>query len=134
MVQARHDAGPHQVPAIDKDDGNGPRRRLRRKCRGIGIGHDHVDPAADQIGRQRGQAIVALLRPAVVDRHVAALDVTGLAQALLECSDSLREGARGYRAQEAEHRRCLLRARRERPRDGRAAERADELAPPHGTA
>ena len=97
-VEARHDAGPDWVAAIDEDDGNGRRRRLGRQCRGIGVGHDHHDLAANQIGRQRGQSIVLPLRPAAFDRHVPALDVAGFVQALVECSDPLRERSRRHGA------------------------------------
>ena len=97
-VEARHDAGPDRVPAIDEDNGNGRRRRLGRQCRGIGVGHDHRDLAANQIGRQHGQLLVSPLRPAAFDRHVPALDVTGFVQALVECSNPLREWPRRHSA------------------------------------
>ena len=97
-VEARHDACPDWVPAIDEDDGNGRRRRLGRKCRGVGVGNDHRDPAANQIGRQRGQSIILFLRPAVFDHHVPALDVAGFVQALVECSNPLRERPRRHGA------------------------------------
>ena len=50
---------------------------------------DDGDPTADQVGRQFRQAIVVIVRPAVFDRHVAALDVAGFAQALAECRHAI---------------------------------------------
>jgi hypothetical protein len=62
--------------------------------------------------------------PAILNRHIPSFDESGIAQALAERSDKVC-GAGGRRAPEkTNHRHCrLLRARRERPRDGRAAER-----------
>src|SRR5262245_48606463 len=73
-----------------------------------------------------------IIRPAIFDRDILALDIAGFIQALTERG---REGhiARSCRAVEKpDHRhRRLLRARRERPRRRRAAEKRDELAAPH---
>ena len=38
----------------------------------------------NQIGRQRRQPLVLTFRPAVLDRHVLALDIAGVLQALAE--------------------------------------------------
>ena len=67
-----------------KDDRNCRGRRLGRKRRGVPLADDHGDLTADQIGRQSRQASVLALRPAIFDRHVAALDVAGFVQALAE--------------------------------------------------
>ena len=98
---------------------------------GAGRGnHGHL--TANQIGRQRRQSIVLVLRPAIFDRHVPALDIAGFAQALAERAHTVRVPVRRCAAEEPDHRhRRLLRARRERPRRRRAAEQRDELAPPH---
>src|SRR5262249_33469045 len=63
--------------------------------------------------------------------HILALDVTGLPQALAESGQGrFRRASRGA-GKEPDHRhRCLLCARRERPRS-RAAEQRDELAAFH---
>ena len=76
---------------------------------------------------------VASLRPAIFDRDGAALDPAEFAQPLHKSGSPLAPGRRRARAQEPDSRqlRRLLRARRERPRGRRAAEQADELAPPH---
>ena len=93
---------------------------------------DHGDLAANQFGRQRRQSIHLILGPAVFDRYVLALDVAALLQALAECAQTVR-AASG----DAEWRNPitgiarLLRARRERPRRRRAAEKPNELTSPH---
>src|SRR5262249_31495292 len=89
--------------------------------------HGHLAP--DEIGRQRRQLIVVTIGPAILDQCIAALDITGLAQALPEGGD--RTGILGGRCtvEESDHRDPrLLRPRRKRPRR-RAAEERDELAP-----
>ena len=71
-----------------------------------------------------------LLGPAVFERHVLALDIAGLFQALAKGAQALGDRLRRSGLEEADHRhRRLLRARRERPRGRRAAEQRDELAP-----
>ena len=91
--------------------------------------YDHGHPAADQIGHQRGQPIALAFRPAEFDRHVAALDEAGLAQALAERRNLLGGGRRHLAVEIPDHRHCrLLRPRRERPRRRPAAEEGDELA------
>ena len=51
---------------------------------------DHGDLSANQIGRQRRQPIDLILGPAVFDRHVLALDIAGVLQALAKCAQTLR--------------------------------------------
>ena len=71
-----------RVTAGAKDDRYGRGRCLRRqRCGGAG-GYDHRYAAADEIGCKRRQPIVLILRPAVLDRHVLALDIAGFLQAL----------------------------------------------------
>ena len=70
------------------------------------------------------------VRPTIFDGHVLALDITGVFEALTKSAQTLRVAVGRYGAEEPNHRHCLLRTRRERPRDGRAAEQRDELAAP----
>ena len=87
-----------------------------------GLG-DHGDLPADQIGRQRRQPIVLLLRPAIFDRDIAALDKAGVTQALAEPGQPAGVAVGGRAAEVADHRhRRLLRACRERPRAPRRRE------------
>src|SRR5262245_3625234 len=85
-----------------------------------------------EIGRQHRQPLKLLLRPAVLDRHIAALDIAGLAQALAEGIQPARVpiGRRAAKVADQWHRR-LLGARRQRP-SRRAAEDCDKLPSPHG--
>src|SRR5262245_23905895 len=69
--------------------------------------------------------------PSVFDRHVSALDVTGVTQASVKSREKLACQFERCEVEKPDHRhRWLLRARRERPRR-RAAERCDDLAAPH---
>src|SRR5262249_50544449 len=89
---------------------------------------DHHHLPAYQIGCEVGQYVVLVLRPAILDRHILALDVAGFAEALAECRQIASTIDRRRAAEKSDHRhRRLLRARRERP-CGRAAEKRDELA------
>jgi hypothetical protein len=93
---------------------------------------DHGHRAANQVGGQPRQAIVLTLGPAVFDRYVSALDVACFGQASVKCGHLLACGFERQRIDKSDHRhRRRLRARRERPRDGRAADNRNELAPPH---
>src|SRR5947208_11353891 len=71
---------------------------------------------------------------AILDRDGATLDPAEFAQSRHK-GVSPWTPARSIRAQEPDGRPLvrLLRARRERPRNGRAAQECDEVAPPHAT-
>ena len=76
-----------------------------------------------------GSRSILILRPAVFDRYVLALDIAGLLQALAKSAQTVRACVRRCGVKEPDHRhRRLLRPRRERPRRRRAAEQRDELA------
>src|SRR5262245_50751331 len=93
---------------------------------------DHRHLTAYQIGCEVGQSVVLVLRPAILNRHILALDVAGFTKALAECGQISCTIDRLRAAEEPNHRhRRLLRPRGERPRGCRAAEKRDELAPPH---
>src|SRR5206468_285814 len=83
--------GPSEVgdqPDFDRvaADGEGDwygRGGLVRSQRDRSAGRgDHCDTAADQIGRKRRQPGVVVVSPAILDRDVLALDISGFAQAL----------------------------------------------------
>jgi hypothetical protein len=93
---------------------------------------DHGDLSANQIGQKRRQLIVPALQPVVFDRHVLAFDVPGFIEALAKCGRKARGGIGRPVSDKPNHRqRWLLRACRERPRNGSTAEKRDELAPFH---
>jgi hypothetical protein len=85
-----------------------------------------------QLADECRQSIVLALGPAIFDRDVLPLDVSALLQPLMECCECIGGLARGPTAEKADHRhRRLLRTRRERPRDSRAAKQPDDIAPTH---
>src|SRR5262249_46434354 len=87
----------------------------------------------DELGCELGEAFAASPRPAIFDRDGASFDPAEFAQPLHKSSGQLALRGRRSRAQESDGRQLprLLRARRARPRDGRAAESQDELAAFH---
>ena len=93
---------------------------------------DHCHLTAYQIGCEVGQSIGLVLRPAIFDRQILALDVTTFADASLERGHKVCTVGRRRAAEEPDHRhRRLLCARRERPRGCRAANQQDEVASLH---
>jgi hypothetical protein len=95
--------------------------------------HRHRHAPADQIGDERGQAVDLTLRVAIFDCDVAAFNVADLAQPAPERLGQLCRIVGGGRSDEPDHRHCrLLRVRRERPRNSRAAEQRDELMSDRG--
>ncbi len=106
---------------------------LGRNCRAGVMGSDHRHLTAYQIGCEVRQSVVLVLRPAILDHDILALDVTGFTNALPECGQKdCTIGRRPRAAEEPDHRhRRLLRARRKRPRGRRAADERDEVAPLH---
>ena len=117
-----------------------------RNCRGRGLGGEIGRSTGRAMtrapGAERGpsascrQTIVLILRPAIFDRHILALDIAGFLQALTECGHLgckagsgdplLRNPTTGIagccaRAANGAQQRCRR----------RAAEKRYELAPPH---
>ena len=90
----------------------------------IATAGDHYSQRmASQLGSQTRHSVSLILRPAVFDRGVLAVDVTGLLEALEERREEGRITLRRLAVEESDHRhRRLLRAGNERPH-GRAAER-----------
>src|SRR6516165_9827977 len=130
-VKTGDEAELDRVAARFKDDRNGCGRRLRCECRRSAGRGNHGHLTMNQIGRHRRQLITAVPRPAVFDRHVAAINITVLAQPFEKGRQLPLITLRRSGVQKPDHRRrWLLRARRERPRR-RAAQQRDELAPLH---
>jgi hypothetical protein len=87
------------------------------------------DLPMNQFSRQLRQSIKLILAPTVCDRYVLALDIAGLLQALAKSAQTVRSRLSRSVFEVPDHRQgCLLRARRERPCDCRAAEQRDERA------
>src|SRR5437868_5182568 len=86
----------------------------------------------NQVGHQSRQSINLTLRPAVFDQNVASLNKSGFAQSFQKGRQGSPPCLARKRADKPDHRRCrLLRARRERPIQGRGAGKYDEFAPVH---
>ena len=86
---------------------------------------------AGKFGREHWQPVELPIRPAIFDRYILALDITDLAETLAERRQDIR--LRREETKIANHRHCLLRARRRRPRCC-ASKKYDEFASPHDCA
>ena len=91
------------------------------------------DIAPDEIGCHGRQAIVLALRPALLDRQIPALAVTGLGETLTKCTAEREPNPGWARAvKDTDHRHHPgLCTRGNRPRSRRAAEERDEITPFH---
>ena len=111
----------HWVFGQEEDDRDGRGCRLSHP-RTIGERGDHGNLAPNQISRQSWQPIDLILREAVYDRHVLALNEALFLQALAEFAQPLTKPVRRGAVEEPDHRHCRrLRARDERPHCPRAA-------------
>jgi hypothetical protein len=121
-IEARHQAGIDRIAADHEDDRNRRRRLLGgHRTEGDPATHDHGHLPGRQIGRQRRQPIILVLRPSVFDGHILPVDIAGLPQALAERVHALGRPLRRSAVKDADHRhRLRLRARHPRPRGGRA--------------
>src|SRR5262245_34992175 len=106
--------------------------RSRRHHSGRAERGDHLDLSANEVGCQNGQPLALVLGPAIFDREVLALNIAALFEPLAKGTQQIRIPLRRCGVEIPNHRqRCLLRARRERPRRC-AAEKRDEVAALHG--
>jgi hypothetical protein len=81
---------------------------------------------------QSRQPSNVIARPAVFDRDILALYVAALAQAIAERRCEISVSIRVTGIEKSNHRQGrLLRLRGERPRDCRATEKGNEVAPSH---
>ncbi len=101
-----------RVAAADENDRDRRGCVFRRACgNGAADCYDRVDLTTDEIAGQLGQPIVTTLRPAVFDRDILSLDITGFAQPLVERGRIRCKLAGRGAAEETDHRhRLLLRA------------------------
>src|SRR5262245_30114681 len=84
-VETGDEAELNRVAAGYEDDRDRRSRRLGYNCRGDVMRSDHRHLTAYQIGCEVGQSVVLVLRPAILDHDILALDVTGFTKALPEC-------------------------------------------------
>src|SRR5262245_1771167 len=130
--RARLATRPYLTGSSGGQEYDGDRRgyRLDRQRRDTVRRHDHGDLSANQVGCQLWQPIHLIFGPAVFDRHVLALNIADILQALTKSAQTLGESVRRCVIEEPNYRhRRLLRARRERPCRSRAAKQRDDLAP-----
>src|SRR6516165_3957527 len=132
-IEAGDETNLDRVGAATKDDRNGRSRGFRReRRRDVSRRDDDGHPPADQIGRQFRQPSGFVLSPAILDRQAPTLDITGFAQSYAESRNEIGTCLWRRGIEKTDYRQCrLLRARRERPRDRRAADKRDELAARH---
>src|SRR5215470_18699256 len=101
--------------------------RLAATDAGCSQGDDQLDGQCHQFGSEAGVSLRLAACEAVDNLEILPLDVTQIAQTLLQAVDRrpplVRENT------DATHRVGLLRARRERQRGSRAAYERNELAP-----
>src|SRR5262249_37376165 len=74
-VETGDEAELNRVGAAGEDDRDRRSRRLGCNCREGVMRSDHRHLTAYQIGCEVGQSVVLVLRPAILDRHILALDV-----------------------------------------------------------
>ena len=129
-AETADEAAPHRIVAGHEHDRDGRRRRPGRHSREV-VADDHSRLPADQVSGERGQPVQMIVRVALLDCDVLALDKALLFQTLAECRQNMRERGGRRAAEEPDCWQCrLLRARHERPERGyrRAADERDELA------
>src|SRR5262249_47776911 len=119
-----------RIAAYPEHDRDGRRGTLGRAGRGIAA--DRNEDAYSTIHEISGhprQQVGATTRPPELDREILPLDVAALSQTVAEGCQQVGRVLGRTRAHVAYHRHWVLRARRERPGDGCAAEQTDEAAP-----
>ena len=131
-AQARNEPDLHRIGDGSEHNGDfcgcgfdGLRRWRRQRS-------NQSDIAPDEIGGHGRQAIVLALRPALLDRQIPALAVTGLGETLAKCTAEREPNPGWARAvKDTDHGHAPgLCTRRERP-SRRAAKQRDELASLH---
>ena len=105
-----------------EDNRNGRGRCFcSQRGKGGAASGDHGRPTVNQVLRQPRQAVILIVGPAILDRHVPALHVTPFIQAEMERAHEVVELVARGRIEETNDRHPgLLRARHERPRSSTA--------------
>src|SRR5262245_47764049 len=128
LVETGDEAELNRVAAGYEDYRDRRSRRLGYNCRGDVMRSDHRHRTTYQIGCEVGQSLDLVLRPAILDHDILALDVAAFTNPLPEGGQITCTIGKRRTAEETDHRhRRLLRPRRERP-SRRAAEQCDEVA------
>src|SRR5262249_12853575 len=120
--QTRDQAGADRVPRRRENNGDDRRRLFGSHDSGSRRCDNDINLALDEFGGDLGGALVASLRPSILDCDGATIDPTEFAQPLGEGGVPLALGRRYARTQDSDGRPFVAR-RRKRPRGRRAAER-----------
>src|SRR6516162_2357725 len=91
-------------PAVTKTIGDRRSRRLGYNCRGDVMRSDHRHLTAYQIGCEVGQSLDLVLRPAILDHDILALDVAGFTNPLPEGGQITCTIGKRRTAEETDHR------------------------------
>src|SRR5262245_8981510 len=128
--EARDQTAPHRVGVDGEDDGD-------RGCRphdgwdGGAERDDDVNLHPDELGGDFGVPVEAIIRPAILNREVAAFGPAKLAQPFQKCGVPLALADTWRHADISDCRHFLLRTRCKRRRNRSRAAKGDELPPPH---
>src|SRR5262249_31928498 len=125
--EAWHEPGAYGIADRDHDDGNRGGGLLGREACGRAEGCNNVHRATNERRRGLGESLRRAVAIRIVEGDVLAFEVTEIAQPVTE-GVPLERVVDNADVRDLPH---LLRARHERPREGRAAEQRDELAPLH---
>src|SRR5262245_27452633 len=91
-------------PAVTKTIGIVVVAAFAANAWGVPVTASHGHLAANEIRQQHWKSIVLILRPAIFDIHVLALDIAGFAQTLTERAQTAREHVRRFTAEVSNHR------------------------------
>src|SRR5262249_1479194 len=131
--QGSAEAGPAGAPRRWEHDWDNRCRALCGERRFGSACENDIDLEPDELGRDLGKALAASFPPTVLDCNGATLDPAEFPQSLYKCGCPCALSFRRAADEVADGRQLarLLRARRERPGSGSAAEKRDEIAPLH---
>src|SRR6516225_9609952 len=129
---------PRDKTQLDRvvDDPEDDRNRCSRSFGRLGSSGlagrgDNSHATQDKVRHERRQPVISTVQPVVLDYDVLPLHVTRFAESFTERIGTA-DGVLGRpNDDDTDDRRCLLRARRERPRGRRAAEKGDERSTFH---
>src|SRR5438132_7799965 len=98
-AEAADDARAYRVGNANEHDRNRRGSTLRRERGGRGPRQDDIDLALDKRGNDAGVLFERVLRPTMLDREIAALDIAEVAHAVAKCVDEV-SGAHRPRSRE----------------------------------
>jgi hypothetical protein len=124
-LEARDQARLDGVPAGHEHDRHRRGSGLGRDRRAL-VAHDHGDLALDQVRHEAGEPAVLVVRVAVLDCDVLALDEAALLDTCAERRDEVGEGRGGRAPQEPDRRERRLRSGPASRREGRDRQQRED--------